>query len=126
MIHFSILIFSLLSLDVGKYLKGFVFGDWDNCDNRFEEALTWAHSLPRDIWWCLETVLIVPLGKGVLLNIAQWTRQPPPQRMIQPKTPGVLKLRLPAFKLGNSMATCVYTPKSSPLRVCESQLATFR
>lgn len=49
---------------MGKYLKGFVFGDWDNRDNRFEEALTWARSLPRDIWWCLETVLVVTLGKG--------------------------------------------------------------
>lgn len=55
-------------------------------------------SLPGDSWQCLETLLIVTTEEeevllasrrtrpGVRPNLLQGTGQPPPQRMIQPKT----------------------------------------
>lgn len=71
-------------------------------------------------------VWVVTLGKGVLLKIPWWIGQPPPERVTQPKTPVVPKLRLPTFKLGNSVTVWVCVPERYPLRVCDNPLAAIR
>lgn len=67
-----------------------------------------------DIWHCLYTLLVVPTGGLVgvvllssggyrLLNILEYTRQPPTTKTIQPKTSIVPRLKLGDTGVGLSL-----------------------